>query len=199
MFAGIEIASDVLRPQFWDTVLLSALAVASGWLVGALGPIVLFSLTGSAARTIRGSLYASDLPENRDAVEKIAEALAATDERAETARRRESRASAAPGRAERRERVRRLGRPRRVLLQLDEAQEEPILCWVTNRSTGGLGVVVERLVPIGSTVAVRPTDCPAKLPWATLEVRSCRRKGPRWYLGCQYLKEPPCALLLLFE
>jgi hypothetical protein len=71
-----------------------------------------------------------------------------------------------------------------------------LLCWVTDRGRGGLGLVVTRLVPLGSPILVRPTDAPPGTPWAQLEVRNCRRKGPRWHIGCRYTEELPSMLRL---
>jgi hypothetical protein len=193
MFAGVEIVSYLFEPAFWDTFLYGALAVASAWLVGTFGPIIAWQFSSGGVKTLRVALSPDEVCKDATVVERISAALAAPGEGSEAAR-----DTGGPpdgkGAGGRREGARWKGRPKRVWLLTGD--EEPFLCWVTDRGRGGLGIVVTRLVPIGTAIMVRPADAPANVPWVRLEVRSCRRKGPRWHIGCQYTEELPSMLRL---
>jgi hypothetical protein len=184
MFAGIEIDSDLLDPSFWDALLVGAFVLAGGWLAVKYGPTLVARLGSRGAQAVGGASPASG--PDAAAVERISVALSEQRKASAPALRKDAPSageSGAGGRAG----TRRKGRPTRVWLRADE--EEPFLCWVTDRSRGGLAIVVDRLVPIGTPISVLPADAPADSPWPTLEVRNCRRKGNRWQLGCQFTGE----------
>jgi hypothetical protein len=99
---------------------------------------------------------------------------------------------------ERRSSARRGGKAVKVLLSDPDGIEPPLVCWVIDRSRGGLGLVTPRLVPIGTVLDLRAAHAGEDVPPVRVEVRSCRRRGYRWKLGCQFTAEVPWNTLLLF-
>jgi hypothetical protein len=100
--------------------------------------------------------------------------------------------------SDRREKVRREGKPVRILIAspLFKNQVEP--GYVLDRSTGGLRVAMLSAMAPGSTVQVRAENAPDTTPWVTLIVRNCRHAGQHYELGCEFDKTPPWNVLLLF-
>jgi hypothetical protein len=70
--------------------------------------------------------------------------------------------------------------------------------WVADVSRGGLGLVALRAYPTGAVLRVRVVHADDVVPWVEVAVRSFRRKGQRWQLGCRFHGEPhPHSLGLL--
>jgi hypothetical protein len=86
----------------------------------------------------------------------------------------------------------------KVLLSGAEGIEAPLVCWVIDRSRGGLGMVTSEMLPVGAVVEVRAAHAPEDTPPIRVEVRSCRRRGYRWKVGCKFTAEVPWITLLLF-
>src|ERR1043166_3857627 len=57
---------------------------------------------------------------------------------------------------------------------------------VVNRSTGGLGIYLDRDVPEGTPLRIRALEAPASTPMARAEVRHCRKVGRGFFLGCEF-------------
>jgi hypothetical protein len=76
--------------------------------------------------------------------------------------------------------------------------EEPQRGWVVDRSAGGLCIAVENPVDAGANLRVRVCNAPVTVPWAELEVKSCRKDGNHWEVGCQYVVTPSYNVLMLF-
>lgn len=78
-----------------------------------------------------------------------------------------------------------------LLISNAQASSEPVQGWVVDRSQGGLGVLVDEAVPLGTILSVRPTKAKAQVPfrWIQVEVRSSRRQRNSWNLGCQFLEK----------
>ena len=69
---------------------------------------------------------------------------------------------------------------------------------MVDRSTSGLGIVVETEVSAGTVIGVRPLDVPPSAPWVDVEVRSCAPQDDHYRLGCKFLQTPEWGLLLMF-
>ena len=69
---------------------------------------------------------------------------------------------------------------------------------VLDRSTGGLGLLVEKEVESGTILKVKALNAPQTTPWVEVEVKTCKPDGHEWQLGCSFLKTPPWSILLLF-
>lgn len=98
---------------------------------------------------------------------------------------------------ERRVALRRSGAMVKVAVA-DEHLEAQVPGWVVDRSMGGLGVLLEKPLPSGALLNVRPWDGGAMAPWVQVTVRSCVPEEGRWKAGCQFVKTPPWSVMLLF-
>jgi hypothetical protein len=91
--------------------------------------------------------------------------------------------------AEQRIGLRRTGNLISVLLAINPEWEEPLRGWVLNRSTGGLGLLVEDPLEVGSECYVRPSSDDFSSYWFPIRIISCARDHLRWRIGCQFLKD----------
>jgi hypothetical protein len=71
--------------------------------------------------------------------------------------------------------------------------------WVMDRSQGGLGIALSEPLDVGFWLSVRHSAVGDDLPWARLQVQSCRPQAGRYILGCQYLEPPAQDAVLLFR
>jgi hypothetical protein len=100
--------------------------------------------------------------------------------------------------SEQRGTLRRGGNPVAVLIS-QQGQEGPVCHGsVVDRSLGGLCLTVDDPVPMGAVLTIRAVKAPSATPGVDVEVKSCRRAKEAWELGCQFVKTPPWAVLLLF-
>jgi hypothetical protein len=99
---------------------------------------------------------------------------------------------------DKRRHLRREGQPTPVLLAGGPSVGEPFVCSVVNRSRGGLGIVVNRRLPPGTVVRVRPVEAPEDVPWVRVQVRNCRRRAQGWYIGCRFTEHLPWSVILVF-
>jgi len=99
---------------------------------------------------------------------------------------------------EKRRHPRRNGPPMPIVLSDDRSSGTPTLCRVVNRSQVGLGIVVDKPLPRGAIIRVRPVEAPEDVAWVRLEIRNCGRRRNEWYLGCRFLGELPWSVILLF-
>lgn len=93
------------------------------------------------------------------------------------------------GPVERRQAPRRTGNPVRVELLDELAMDEPIYAWVLNRSSDGVGVLVDEPVEAGIHVNVRPAQPAAGYPWTPARVIYCFPERTSWRVGCQFLQK----------
>ena len=100
--------------------------------------------------------------------------------------------------SEQRKAYRRGGNPVQVLIRRPGGTREPERGLVLNRSTGGLCLFVDGLLAEGTALEVRPANAPPITPWVEIEVRTCRRTQDGWEAGCQFVRTPPWAMLLMF-
>jgi hypothetical protein len=99
---------------------------------------------------------------------------------------------------EQRNAFRRGGNPVEVLLARSGQQGQAVHAWVVDRSMGGLCIEAGEAFPPGTMVIVRALNAPTGTPWVDMEVKSCRPSKTEWELGCQFVKSPPWAVMLLF-
>ena len=79
-----------------------------------------------------------------------------------------------------------------------ESPDPPGQGWVADRSRGGLRLVVDREVKVGTILQVRPTSAPARARWVGVRVKNRRRRGQTIELGCRFVDTPSLVTLLLF-
>jgi hypothetical protein len=102
--------------------------------------------------------------------------------------------------ADRRAAVRREGQPVRVLvaapgLRNGGGAHEG---YVLDRSTGGLKLALTTGATVGGTLQIRAANAPDTVGFVAVIVRSCRRTGDHFEIGCEFEKTPPWNVLLLF-
>ena len=100
--------------------------------------------------------------------------------------------------ADRRGAVRREGSVVRVKLVAPPFRNGVGEGFVLDRSTGGLRIAVTTPLEPGITVQVRATNAPETVDFVGVLVRSCRKSGEFYELGCEFEKTPPWNVLLLF-
>jgi hypothetical protein len=70
--------------------------------------------------------------------------------------------------------------------------------FVLDRSTGGLRIAVTTPLEAGHIVQVRASNAPETIGFVGVLVRSCRKSGEFYEIGCEFEKTPPWNVLLLF-
>jgi len=80
----------------------------------------------------------------------------------------------------------------------DDSDMEPTDVWVVDRSIGGLCLLTQVPLEIGSQLRVRPSITSSTLPWASVRICSCRQDRDGWMVHCQFMHLPPMNVLLLF-
>jgi hypothetical protein len=100
--------------------------------------------------------------------------------------------------ADRRCAVRRDGSPVRVHLYSPTLSNGINDGYVLDRSTGGLRILFHAAIAPGGTLNVKAINAPASVDFVKLIVRSCRKNGEHFELGCEFEKTPPWNVLLLF-
>ncbi len=99
---------------------------------------------------------------------------------------------------DRRTSPRRKGNLVAVLISDAQGAAEPIEGWVVDRSPGGLGLLVDEEMAVGSVVTVRPGKARSDTRWIQVQVKSCRRERNSWNLGCQFVQKPAWSELRWF-
>ncbi|MFN4260724.1 MAG: PilZ domain-containing protein [Gemmataceae bacterium] len=92
-------------------------------------------------------------------------------------------------RPERRLNPRRKGNLVQVVVTDAAGSLEPFPGWVVDRSTGGIGLLVDEAVTPGTVLSLRPIQWEGDTGWVQVEVKSCRQQRNSWNLGCQFLQK----------
>jgi hypothetical protein len=99
---------------------------------------------------------------------------------------------------ERRCSLRRKGSLVEVQVSDEPATREPVKAWVFDRSMGGLGLLLDDEVTVGTVLSLRARNAPRSTPWVQVAVRSCKKDSAGYEVGCEFLRTPPWNILLLF-
>ena len=70
--------------------------------------------------------------------------------------------------------------------------------WVLDRSIGGLGLLVDAPVAVGAVLKLLPRTAPEGALWVVATVRSCKRNGTQYEIGCQFHRTPSWDVMLQF-
>lgn len=99
---------------------------------------------------------------------------------------------------DRRGALRRKGSPTAILITDAAATAPPFGGWVVERSRTGLGMLVDRLVGVGTRLNIKPSDAGVNFPWILVDVKSCQPDKDNARLGCHFVSKVPWAQLLKF-
>jgi hypothetical protein len=91
---------------------------------------------------------------------------------------------------ERRKSVRRWGKPVEVKI-LAPLVTGLLRGVIINRSAGGIAVLVDDEYAEGVNLTVRAVQAPQYVPGVEVEVRTCRKAGKNFVIGCKYSEEAP--------
>jgi hypothetical protein len=94
--------------------------------------------------------------------------------------------------------LRRAGSPMTVSVSDEIAAASPWTGLITDRSLGGVRVLQEDYVPVGTTLSVRSGRASESAPWTQVEVRHCRKTDAGWELGCTFVRTPTSSVLVDF-
>lgn len=100
--------------------------------------------------------------------------------------------------SEQRNSFRRQGNPVEVAIINARAPSTQFRGWVLDRSVGGLCLMMDDNQQPDTTLRVRPANAPPLTPWTEVVVKSCRESNHGHEVGCQFVKTPPWAILLMF-
>jgi hypothetical protein len=92
--------------------------------------------------------------------------------------------------------LRRDGQPRPVVINGPFTQ--PVRGELVNRSQGRLGLILDQALTPDTTVEVRTTEAPSRIPWVQVRVYDCHQEGKKWAVGCQFIEEVPWSVRVWF-
>jgi hypothetical protein len=69
---------------------------------------------------------------------------------------------------------------------------------VLNRSSGGLGILLEEPLEVGLSLQVRPTAAAPATPWIRVRVIHCTPQRSSWCVGFQFVEKVSWGDLRLF-
>lgn len=99
---------------------------------------------------------------------------------------------------EKRKSVRRQGVPTPLHVIDGQHAKRALDAYVLDRSTGGIRIAIQKPVAIGANLQVRPVNSGTETPWIPVLVRNCKEVGDYYEVGCQFERELPWNLLLMF-
>jgi serine/threonine protein kinase len=103
-----------------------------------------------------------------------------------------------PGFKERREAARRIGSPVSVVVMAPTVRPEPISGWVINRSSSGLGLLLDEDLEVGTVVDVQPARCSSGPFGVSVRVIRCATERGSWRIGCKFVEKHSHEKLRMF-
>jgi hypothetical protein len=94
------------------------------------------------------------------------------------------------GETNRRSSRRRWGNPTEIYVR-SYLWTGPLHALVVNRSTGGLGIYMDKEAPPGTPLRIRAKEAPESIPLARAEVRHCRKVSGGYFIGCEFVDDVP--------
>jgi len=82
----------------------------------------------------------------------------------------------------------------KVLLSLSPEAAFP--AWLVDRSMVGVSLSVGQMLAPGTLLRIRAARNEEQ--WVRTQVKSCRREGGEWIVGCRFVGTPSYAVLLQF-
>jgi hypothetical protein len=91
------------------------------------------------------------------------------------------------------------GKPVSVLISDGTLSEEPLPGWVMDRPPGGLKILVDDEIKIGTVIGVRPTREHPDAQWINVSVKNIRPERQSFIITCQFVERPPWPALALLN
>jgi hypothetical protein len=91
------------------------------------------------------------------------------------------------------------GRPVSVKVSDGMADSEPLSGWVIDRPTGGLRILVDEPMPVGTVISIRPTKEHPQNQWVNVSVKTCRPERNSYVIHVQFTERPPWAVMNLLN
>jgi hypothetical protein len=91
------------------------------------------------------------------------------------------------------------GKPVSVLISDGSISEEPLSGWVIDRPAGGLKILVDDEIKIGTVIGVRPNREHPHAQWINVSVKGIRPERQSFVITCQFVERPPWNALALLN
>jgi hypothetical protein len=85
-----------------------------------------------------------------------------------------------------------------ILVYLARGDPVPRLGWIKDRSRGGMCLLADAPMEVGSRWYVRAESAPEEIPWIAVEIRGSTRVKNDWEIRCRFLETPRWNILLYF-
>lgn len=99
---------------------------------------------------------------------------------------------------DKRQAVRRAGRPVTVLVSDATTKAEPVRGTVVDRSISGIRLRMERPFEVGDVLSVRVSHAAEMIPWTRIEVRNRADTPEGCEIGCRFVGSVPTSVLWMF-
>lgn len=91
------------------------------------------------------------------------------------------------------------GKPVSVLISDGTISEEPLSGWVIERPAGGLKILCDDELHVGTVIGVRPNRAHPDAQWINVSVKNVRPERNSFVVTCQFVERPPWNALALFN
>jgi hypothetical protein len=91
------------------------------------------------------------------------------------------------------------GKPVSVMLSDGMADTEPFAGWVVDRPSGGLRILTDEFVNIGTVLGVKPTREHRDAMWINVSVKKIQPERQSFLLHCTFIERPPWNALALLK
>lgn len=91
------------------------------------------------------------------------------------------------------------GKPVSVLVSDGTVSEEPLNGWVLDRPAGGLKILVDDEIKVGTVIGVRPNREHPDAQWINVSVKSVKPERQSYLITCHFVERPPWKALALLN
>ncbi len=91
------------------------------------------------------------------------------------------------------------GKPVSVLISDGSISEEPLNGWVLDRPAGGLKILVDDDIKVGTVIGVRPNRDHPDAQWINVSVKNVKPERQSFLITCQFVSRPPWKALALLN
>jgi hypothetical protein len=91
------------------------------------------------------------------------------------------------------------GKPVSVMISDNSLSDEPMSGWVLDRPQGGLKILVDDDIKVGTVIGVRPTREHPDAQWINVSVKSSKPERSSFVIVCSFVERPPWKALAQFN